>query len=105
LLPFHPKWIEGFTTGEESSAGGITPIFLFPTPHPGHFDIPARCDSERKRLLSKPVYVSSQRVHSTKPAHPGTIGHLDHGKTTLTAAILAVHFRQSIFAMLPTPWA
>jgi len=44
-------------------------------------------DAEKRRG----IYMAKQKFERTKPhVNVGTIGHIDHGKTTLTAAITKV---------------
>src|SRR5690606_6730039 len=56
---------------------------------------PRRNHRQTKRLLSlREGTMAKEKFVRTKPhLNVGTIGHIDHGKTTLTASILAVQSR------------
>jgi elongation factor Tu len=49
--------------------------------------------------------MAKEKFVRTKPhVNVGTIGHIDHGKTTLTASILAVQSRRAVrYATRPRP--
>src|SRR5262249_56052373 len=48
--------------------------------------------SRPERLPEQPGVRTVEKIH----VNVGTIGHIDHGKTTLTAAILAVQSRKGL---------
>src|SRR5262245_27083610 len=59
-------------------------------------------DSARARTLPWEDRMSKAKFERTKPhVNVGTIGHVDHGKTTLTAAITEVLSKKGLAEFVP----
>ena len=85
--------------GSTPSAGTADPCAVPSHPKPTRLEArsshrPARCartsTTERRRKSAETAMAKSQFVRTKPHLNIGTMGHVDHGKTTLTAAITKV---------------